>query len=139
MKIKGVNTWRLIIMVTAYVTLLSHAFIPHHHHDDVVHFGKDGCSSTTHHAEHHPAHADPLPFSDCNTIKNVILSIHHSDESSFYQLDVPYWDLNWFAFINLLPKAIESEIHQIAYVGPEDSCLMGQHTSAKFRGPPSIV
>lgn len=84
MKSLGNPKWRILLLLSAYVALLAHAFIPHHHHSDYTAFVN--AKSCPH--EHH-GHADTDPVApvhsdhsvQCETLQHVLLSDTQADQS----------------------------------------------------------
>lgn len=83
------------LIVTAYLALLAHAFIPHHHHgEQVAYLNHMSCphdhTDTDHAAEH------TQPAVDCETLKNILLNESQSSVSDLMADSWPTTDTALF-------------------------------------------
>ena len=71
------------MLLAAYMAVLAHAFVPHHHHSDfTAHINAKSCPHDHH--DHSPAEfPNPDHYGDCETLKNVLLSEAFSDAFQF--------------------------------------------------------
>lgn len=82
MKSLGTKKWRLWMLLAAYVALLAHAFVPHHHHSDFTAYVNVKSCPHDHH-DHSPAeYPSPNHSGDCETLKNILLS--HAFSEAFH-------------------------------------------------------
>lgn len=105
MKSLGNQKWRLLLLLTAYVVLLAHAFVPHHHHSDFTAFvNTKSCPHHGHH-DHSPLdHPEPIQSGDCETLKNILLTDDDADNTCVSALVATLYP-EIFAYSALPPTA----------------------------------
>lgn len=142
MKSLGNPKWRLLLLLSAYVALLAHAFIPHHHHSDYTAFINAKSCPHEHHghvdtdpvAPAHSAHSD-----QCETLQHVLLSDTQTDQSGVTD-DVDGSNLIAEVLTAFMPLAVvENEVFQgtrLRWIPDVLPDLISKNTSR--RGPPTL-
>lgn len=131
---------RYIALVIAYIALLCHAFIPHHHHvdDSTIHFTMEACASGHHHHDHDHQLPKDLCISSCETINHVLLNQHDVDANQTFVLDLS--DVFWFygASFNLSNRLATFEL-SIKWGDYPERLPVIYPSLLSFRGPPHLV
>ena len=79
MKKISVNRMRFGWLVLAYLALLAHAFVPHHHHaDHTAHLNSTECVEHTHSQETEA----PAESAECITLNHALINAH-SEQADF--------------------------------------------------------
>lgn len=131
---------RYLALVIAYIALLCHAFIPHHHHvdDSTIHFTLEPCTSVHSHHDHDHQTSKDQCISSCETINHVLLNQHEVDVDQVFVLDLS--GVFWFygASLNLSSRLStfefffnwEDYLERLPVIYP---------SLLSFRGPPQLV
>ena len=125
------------VLVAAYLALLAHAFVPHHHHGEHTAFLNHKACPHEHH-EHPPASTTPDTEhgGECETLKNVYLPDNQQkgsfqvdpgglDIHPFIGSDAPFSLEQWTDQESLVFKDIPINYYNL-YVEPD-----------RMRGPPA--
>lgn len=140
MKGNVVKKRRYFALVIAYIALLCHAFIPHHHHvdDHTVHFTSEACTSGHQHQDTDHQHPLNHCISSCQTINHVLLNQHEVDTDIAFVLDLS--DVFWFFGASHYYSSSLSIIELSFKWGDVPERLPVIYPSQlSFRGPPSNV
>ena len=134
-------------MVTAYVALLAHAFVPHHHHSDHTAFVNAKTCPHGHHEHYGPAGQhehqpdDPMAPSaagDCETLKNILPTNHQLDGSGAIPHELFLY--TGLSFPVRLPDIATHLIFAGAWIRWVPTYSPGiYYESTGLRGPPALA